>query len=747
MAARLVEVAVFRPVRGTFTYSVPGSGEDVASLAGRRVRVPFGRSSCLGVVVGVPEHTSASYTIKSVHSFEEPFPAFTPDLLELARWMSACYVASLGEVLACMAPSPSRAALKEGRTVVLRLDPCAALERIGGRARRKRALVERLAELGGRAPLGLLRGEGFSASLVSSLAGLGVVRIEHDSAAAYDEGGGGETKGRIGSGAACGDGFHVLTPEQAECFGRILGDLESGRHAVHLVHGVTGSGKTEIYLHLLRRVLEEGGGGIVLLPEIALTVPMIELFRRRFGRAIALQHSRLTKKERYEEWLRIRRGEARIVIGARSAVFAPVRNLRLLVIDEEAETSYKQQERPCYHARDVAIERMRALDGVVVLGSATPSLETWWRAHKGEYVLHTLTRRVLERPMPAVTLVDMAEEFRERKNRSLFSSELRKAMAEVLEAGGQVMLFLNRRGYSTYVFCRNCGWCMECADCSVPMTYHFSDGRLVCHHCGSIREAPAACPECGSRAVRYCGSGTEKVEEEFRLNFPGVPPARMDADTTASRTSHADILGEFAAGRTRVLIGTQMIAKGFDFENLDLAGIVNADTMLHVPDFRGAERTFQLVTQVAGRVGRRERPGRVVVQTYNPHHYALQAAARHDYDAFAREELPIRAEAFYPPFSRLVLVCAESPREREACAELERLGELVRAEAGDAVRVSGPAPAVLRRLRRRYRWQLVIRVAEDRPAELQRVKECLASYEPACGSVSLRIDVDPVNLM
>src|SRR5690606_7068872 len=416
-----------------------------------------------------------------------------------------------------------------------------------------------------------------------------------------------------------------LTPEQERAFRAIVGPLREGRHHRILLHGVTGSGKTEVYLQAIDETLKQGRQAIVLVPEISLTPQMVARFKGRFGPRVAVLHSGLSGGERFDEWRKIRSGEVQVAIGARSAIFAPFSNLGLIVIDEEHESSYKQEEQPKYHAREVAFRRGMAHRAVVVLGTATPAVETIYRAGRGELERVVLSRRVQGRPLPRVDVVDMREELRE-GNRSIFSRMLQEALEQCVSRGEQAVLFLNRRGFSTFVLCRSCGKVMECPHCDISLTFHRTNRTLRCHYCGYAEPVPETCPACGSSHIRYFGTGTQRVEEEIARLFPGMRVIRMDVDTTNRKGAHEELLGRFGAGEADVLLGTQMIAKGLDFPRVTLVGVIAADIMLHLPDFRAAERTFQLLTQVSGRAGRHDLSGRVVIQTYSPKHYSIDLA-------------------------------------------------------------------------------------------------------------------------
>ncbi|MBP5725718.1 MAG: primosomal protein N', partial [Clostridia bacterium] len=442
-----------------------------------------------------------------------------------------------------------------------------------------------------------------------------------------------------------------LTPGQEEALEEILPCLK-GKGGRFLLHGVTGSGKTEVFMAAVRNALNYGKSAIILVPEIALTPQMVSWFRGRFGPVAAVIHSRLSPGERFDEWRRIRRGDARVIIGARSAVFAPARDLGLIVVDEEHESTYLNDHHPQYDAREVARKRCDRENATLVLASATPSILSFARARRGDYMLLEMPRRVMNRPLPEVEIIDMREEL-ENGNRTVLSGALRKALKDCTVRGEQAMLLMNRRGYNSFVSCRTCGYVVKCPNCDISMTYHMGsdDGLLRCHYCGQVMKPPEVCPECGGKYIRYFGAGTQKVEEEVHKLLPGVATVRMDYDTTGGKDGHGRILEEFRSGRARILIGTQMIAKGLDFPNVTLVGVLNADASLNMPDFRAAERTFQLITQVAGRAGRADAPGRVVVQNYDPEHYGITCAAAQDYRAFYTREAASRRLALYPPFT------------------------------------------------------------------------------------------------
>ena len=533
---------------------------------------------------------------------------------------------------------------------------------------------------------------------------------------------------------------------------QLLPALEEGK-GQFLLHGVTGSGKTEIYLACARRALAQGKGVIILVPEIALTPQMVARFTGAFGELSAVLHSRLSAGERLDEWQRIRQGEARVVIGARSAIFAPIRSLGLVVVDEEHESSYASEHRPCYNAIDVAKERCRREGAVLILGSATPSLEHYRQAQEGELTLLRLSHRaVATGGLPRVELVDMRREL-ECGNRSMISGPLYSALKDCLSRDEQALLFMNRRGYASFVSCRSCGHVVTCDLCDLSMTYHKGQNRLMCHYCGATEPIPEVCPKCGSRAIRYFGGGTQKVEEEIDRLFPGVKTLRMDADTTAGKEGHLKIYEAFRDQQAQVLIGTQMIAKGLDFPMVTVVGVIAADQTLFMPDYRSAERTFQLVAQVAGRAGRAQRPGRVVVQCYTPDHYALLAAANHDYEGFYRKEIEIRKADAFPPFTRFLRLVFSHEDEDSCRQDMEQALKQLRAQVDShpqwksSILMLEGTPAPLTRIRALYRYQILMKIyPEVYGRQLEGEIAQISRNSAPCGS-QVAMEIDPQSMI
>jgi primosomal protein N' (replication factor Y) len=543
---------------------------------------------------------------------------------------------------------------------------------------------------------------------------------------------------------------HTLNQTQELAFNAIRARFELGEFGVQLLHGVTGSGKTEVYLRSVQDTLARGKTAIVLVPEIALTLWIGRQCRAWFGarfEGVAVLHSALSDVQRAEEWWRVRNGAARVVVGTRSAIFAPVENLGLVIVDEEQENSYKQEETPRYHGRDVAIVRAKFENALALLGSATPSLETYHHAVKGKYELLTMGSRVQNRTLAAVEVVDLRQDFRQTHQTSPISQTLHAGIAECLSFQTQALVLINRRGYSWSVLCRSCGASVQCANCSISMTYHKSRNRLECHYCGSVQAVPKVCPKCQSKYVYFFGEGSEQLEERLRKEFPGVRIARLDRDTARTKQQYQETLGAFANGALDILVGTQMLAKGHDFQRVTLVGVVSADSSLSLPDFRAAERTFQLLTQVAGRAGRGELPGRVLIQTYYPEHYAVQEAVRQDYLSFFERELHFRRMMMYPPFTSLANVIIRDKNLEHAIRWSRRLSEYFAPQGVKGVRILGPASAPLARLKKEHRYQFLLK--SPRKSVLTKILSGALSFCEAneIPQTAVLVDMDPLTLL
>ncbi len=714
-------VAFDLPVPTEFTYAVPERLRASVQL-GQRVRVPFRTTTRIGYLVAF-EDTSELPRIKDIASILDPDPLLPAELMQLARWISGYYCCSLGEVIQAMLPGGVRKSRPKVRCAVI--VEGATIESLSKRAKRAAELWEELQ--GYRKPpvvARLLAETGISRAALQTLVKAGMVRIEeHDADEQFAT-----------ATAATGETPPELEPQQSAVLDAIYPDIEAKIFRTHLLLGVTGSGKTEVYLRAIDKTVRDGRQAIVLVPEIALTPQTVRRFRARFDR-VAVLHSAQSESERRRAWTRIRRGEADVVIGPRSAIFAPVPHLGLVVVDEEHENSFKQETTPRYHARDVALVRAKAVHCPVLLGSATPSLESYSNALRGRYVLHRLPHRVGKLPMPPVELVDMSGE-----PGRLFSPRLRVAVQHAIDAGGQVILFLNRRGFATLVLCGRCKHMLSCPHCSSTLVFHKGRRRAACHLCGHETPLPDRCPECHQAALKQVGSGTEKVLEEAERAWPRVTYVRVDSDT-ARGDQIEEALDQFRNGAARILVGTQMVAKGHHFPNVTLVGIVNADTALHLPDFRANERTFSLIAQVAGRAGRSERGGRVIVQTYNPGHYAVALAAQHDFEKFARAELEERELLGLPPLRRCALLVVSGEDQALAKTQMQRVADSVRRHSNTTlVEVRGPAKAPLERLRGRWRF-MVLMLSTSASALAEAC--AIARGTKVTRKIDLVVDMDP----
>lgn len=539
---------------------------------------------------------------------------------------------------------------------------------------------------------------------------------------------------------------HELNVSQRSAFDLIEAGIAARKFCTFLLYGVTGSGKTEVYLNAIDAALASGRGALMLVPEIALTPAVAGQFFARFGDRVAMLHSAFSDSERADQWRRIRAGGASVVVGTRSGVFAPVRNLGLIVVDEEHDASYKQEENPRYNGRDVAIVRAQAADACVVLGSATPSLESRYNASSGKYALLEMPERIGDRPMPTVKVVDMRQEFLETRKHAIFSRELIEAIRERLENNEQAMILLNRRGFATFVACRSCGERIQCVNCSVTLTWHRRDQRLLCHYCGYAEKVPSVCPKCQSEHVHFMGSGSERVEDELHGEFPAAKIARLDRDTVAGKRQFEDILHNFRERNFDILVGTQMIAKGHDIPNVTLVGVVSADVGIGMPDFRAAERTFQILTQVAGRAGRGHLPGMVYMQTINPDHYAIKFAAQQDYNGFFEKELQFRRFMKYPPFSAMANILIRATKQEDALRMSTELGHHI-TPPPENMRIMGPAEAPVQRLKAEFRYQLLIKSGsrKDLNALLRKARDFAQAQK--WSATALVIDVDPLTLL
>ncbi len=690
-----------------FDYAIPASAE-AAVVVGSRVRVPVRTRALLGTVIAVSEESDAD-GIREISEIVSDEPAFSPQLIQLAEWVANYYCCPLEAALRTALPGVIRKAEVGHKTrLAARLAREVSDEEIEAIRRRAPNQAEVLVALRA-APGAVLVSElaercSVAPQTIQALKKKGILAVEPETVA-RDPG-----RGETFIPSAKLD----LNNEQRDVFARVCVAIEANGSSPApkpiLLHGVTGSGKTEIYLQAIERVLERGQGAILLVPEISLTPQTVERFKSRFAAThheVAVLHSHLSEGERHDEWHRIRSGAARVVIGARSAVFAPVGGLGIVIVDEEHENTYKQEETPRYHGRDLAVLRGHLEKCAVLLGSATPSLESYHNAASGKYELLRLTQRVDDQKMPFIRIVDMRLEAK--KSSPILSDPLATAIGQRLEKREQVILFLNRRGFSTTLLCDKCGFVAECPNCSIALTFHRAASRIVCHICGHAAAAPSKCPECKDPGIKYTGTGTEKVEDAVQKFFPKAVVKRMDADVMQRREAYRETLGAFRTGKIDILVGTQMIAKGLHFPNVTLVGIVNADMGLHLPDFRASERTFQLLTQVAGRAGRGEVAGEVVVQSHTPFHPAIQFARHHDFEGFYEQEIEWRQKMEQPPFTHFILITVRSPHQERGRFSAETLHRRLKESLPANITLGEPVPAPLEKSHGNFRFHIAIR--------------------------------------
>ncbi len=735
MVARVtLEIAL----RREFDYLIPPELEGRVEV-GTRVKVPFGRRQVLGCVTGLAEQSDHE-TLKPIAKIIGAQSLVTPQVLELARWIAEYYCCAPETALKSVLPDAVRKE-QEGWRERLHVRLLPGREGVEALTKRQLEVYQVIEENRSLAMQELLKLTGTTAQTVRKLEDKGLVEIapqisERDPYA--DE-------------EIVPTQPLTLNTEQATA----LEEINDKPGDFFLLHGVTGSGKTEVYLQAIAHALEQGKGAIVLVPEIALTPQTVERFKARFSTGllktlVAVLHSHLSAGERHDEWHKIRQGRAKIVIGARSAIFAPVEPLGLIIVDEEHEPSYKQEEAPRYHARDVAVVRGKREGATVVLGSATPSMESYHNAKRGRYQLLEMPSRADHKQMPLVRVQDMrTEKSKGDQGPPIFSQRLKEAIRNRLEQGEQTILFLNRRGFATSMQCPDCGFVAECPNCSLSLTYHRREQFLRCHVCGHAEAAPRRCPSegCGSAKIRFHGLGTEKVEDVLRKLFPNANVTRMDSDALKRKEDYRRILGDFRRGKIDILVGTQMIAKGLHFPRVTLVGIVYADTGLHLADFRAGERTFQLLTQVAGRAGRGEVEGEVVVQTFSPVHPAIQFSRRHDYEGYFEAEMEFREQLRYPPFTRAAMLTLRGRNEEKVSFSADHVKKQIEplTESMDDLQISGPAPAPLLRAETFYRYQLMLRTG--RMSELSRHLAGITAGLSFPDDVTLTVDIDPVNLL
>ncbi len=734
------EVVLDIPINKIFHYRIPSSFTNQIEI-GKRVRVPFRSRTIIGYCVGLTDVPEVE-TTKDIIQVLDTKPILNSKMLEIAKWLADFYFCSWGEVLETFLPFVVRNGFNAKAINVARLSKNEVLIKDIIPALRKKApkqakVLEVLSNGNEMTVQELISKSSCKMPSIYGLRDRGLISLNKrpvvDSIFTdkYFE-------------RTC----HLQpTKEQEKAINLIKKKLRERKPGVILLKGVTGSGKTEVYLQAISEAIALGLKAIVLVPEISLTPQTIERFKSRFDK-VAVLHSSLTEKQRNDQWWKIRNGNADVVIGARSAVFAPLDNLGIIVIDEEHENTFKQDTSPRYNAREVSMVRAASENALVVLGSATPSLESYYSANIGKYEYVTLTSRINHKPLPPVKIIDMKREVFGSKRQYYISKYLEYCMRQRLSKKEQVLLFLNRRGFSPFINCRRCGFVLRCKKCDISLTYHKKKEAVICHYCYSESSVPKECPECCFPGIKFLGFGTERIEEEIRAEFPEYKLLRMDSDTMRGRDSHEKALGAYKRGDIDILLGTQMIAKGLDFPNVTLVGVLSADTMLNLPDFRASERTFQLLTQVAGRTGRGSKGGQVIIQTYNPEHYSITHASLHDYDGFAKKELEYRRQLYYPPYGRLARIVLRGEKDenvKEKSIHIsEKLREAIKLYGGKAD-ILGPAPAPIARVKDKYRWHIIVKA--DNIEKVRMVLKNIVNENRQSKKVQIIIDVDPQMLM
>lgn len=742
----IVEVIALSGFDKALAYAVPPTCGEALQL-GSLVRIPLRRRSELGVVTRLgTEQVIPPGKLKMLFEVVQPYPVLPPDLMELFRWAQQYYAATPEAILETMIPAAIRKGMKPKtrRYITKGKAPTEAeLMALQKRAPKQVALLKFIRQQVQPLPRAdILKAIKISASACDGLVAKGFLRETdtEEARVAYEDELGGEESLVV-------EARPVLTEEQGSAVSAIHGAIEASAFSVRLLHGVTGSGKTEVYLHAIETIVAEGGGVIFLVPEVALAPQTVGRVRARLearGVHTVVWHSHLSEGERYDAWKALASGEAHVVVGARSAVFAPVQNLKLMIVDEEHEPSYKQEESPRYNGRDVAVYRALINQAVCVLGSATPSLESLYNVERGKYAVDRILNRVDNRQLPKIHLVDMRREGLQGKGASPISRVLADKLVDRFEKKEQSILFINRRGFSTSVMCPDCGYVASCEHCSIPMTYHRTDGKLRCHLCGETEAAPEMCPECRSFNIRKKGQGTQKIEDIVQKILPRAKIVRMDADSMSKKNLYRKILSDFRLGKIDLLVGTQMIAKGLDFPNVTLVGLVDADKSLHVEDFRAAERTFQLIVQVSGRSGRGDRAGEVVIQTHTPHAPPIQFARKSDFDGFQLEELEQRREFNYPPFRHLIRHLFRGRNPDKVNFYIDQWLKVLEAAMGEALEIRGPAPAPIEKIRDEYRFQLWY-FAPSASRVIGQIAALREGFKMDKDVIDL-IDVDPMNL-
>ncbi|MCD6386143.1 primosomal protein N' [Candidatus Sumerlaeota bacterium] len=735
-------VALNIPLEKTFEYEVPPQLRDKIAV-GKLVRVPLGSRMVNGCVLELKKRKVFPHQVKPVEAVISPEYCIDPAMIELARWLAHYYFCPIGEALHCISfIGFNDVSAREEKHI--QLSSSGAEPEQVKLTPKQQKVVDYLRDKNNEPtpPLIIENDLNITRAVIKALVRKNVLKEVTRPVERKDE-----YKTYLTR-----DTPLPLTPAQQRAYDTILASLKEGKPRVFLLFGVTGSGKTEVYLQVIAESLKEGRGAIVLVPEISLTPQTVERFRSRFGSIVGVYHSRMSIGQKYDLWQKIKNKQIKILVGARSAIFSPISPLGVIVIDEEQESTYKQDTSPRYHTREVAVHRARLEQAVLVLGSATPSIESYYRAQQGEYTLLRLPERVQKLPLPKIELLDLGKEIRSKRRHILISERLSQEIREALQRREQIILLLNRRGYANFEMCHSCREPVRCKKCDVTLTYHKTENKLICHYCGAKENLPEVCPNCGSKHIGLMGMGTQRIEEELERIFAGHRILRLDLDTTSSRFELLKKWQEIVSGKAEIILGTQMVAKGFDLARVTLVGVISADMSLFLPDFRSGERTFSLLTQAAGRAGRSTLGGKVIIQTFMPEYYAIKLATRQDYDAFAEKELAIRKAMRFPPFYHLASVLVSAKNQEYVRQEIEKLGNIFKSStyqpAFREIDVIGPAPAVISRLRGKYRWRVLLR--GNSPEELLALlRKALKEYRQLRPrrKVDLTVEIDPLDLM
>lgn len=715
-----------------FTYIVPIELQEKVKV-GQIVKVPFGmgNKTSEGFILSLKSENEVDITfrVKKILTILTTDPVIDEDNINLINFLREKYLCRYIDAFRLLIPVGimKGAKSKSKKVIVFRSDDLSGIQKSEGYV----DIIEFLKNNSGRYTKSeLINNYSISQYKLNKLIEKNLLIVEE------------ETVFRYNNRTYTVDSEKELTFEQK----KVLYEYNSSSNNLFLLKGVTGSGKTEVYMRIVEDALAKGNSAIVLVPEISLTPQMIERFKGRFGRDVALFHSKLSDGERFDEWYRVKEGKAKLIVGARSAIFLPAKNLGVIIIDEEHENTYKSEQNPKYQTKEVAEFLSEQKGCKVILGSATPTIETYYRSLIGELELLELNSRVDGKDMPPMKVVDMRDELRN-GNVSLFSRELYKGIQEKLSKGEQIILFLNRRGFSTFVSCRSCGYVFKCEECDISMTYH-KNGLLVCHYCGNTKREPKKCPKCDSKYVKFFGAGTQRVEEEVRKYFKNARVLRMDVDTTREKDSYEKIYNTFKEGKADILIGTQMISKGLDFKNVTLVGVLAADMSINIPDYRAAERTFQIITQVAGRAGRGNIQGNVIIQTYTPEHYSLQYAVNYDYEGFYEKEFTVRALMKYPPFGKILLINGTSKKDDLLKGFMHKISNVIKplVERTEDVDILGPIPCMISKVKENYRWQIVVK-GEFNSEFAKKIKELLYDENKnVYNDIRISMDINPNNL-